>query len=237
MEKNVDRIDVAGKIKTLRAHREFSDLPEKLVKELATMASRRIYKRNEIIFHSGDTSHHCYIVESGSVLLSKESPSGKPFSFLLSGRGATLNAVTNFFFNGRFFSARATEEASLLVIPSSNFNEWVLGNREISRNIINTLEELLDTAYQRIIDLINESVEQRIINLLFNLSSRLGRTLPLTNKDLADMTGTSRETACRVIHKLQDAGLVSKSRGKIKILDLSQLESLSSSIETENETV
>lgn len=223
----MDKNDDAGKIETLRAHREFAHLPEKPIAELATNANRKFYKKNEIIFHSGDPTHHCYIVESGSVLLSKESPSGRPFSFLLSGRGAALHAITSFAPNGSFFSARATEKASLLVIPTSYFKKWVLRNPEITNNLLITLEELLDTAYQRIIDLINESVEQRIINCLFKLSSPLGLTLPLTNKDLANMTGTSRETASRVIHKLQDIGLVSKSRGKIKILDVSQLESLS----------
>jgi CRP-like cAMP-binding protein len=44
-----------------------------------------------------------------------------------------------------------------------------------------------------------------MINCVFKLSSPLGLTLPLTNKDLVNTTGTSRETANRVIHKLHDA--------------------------------
>lgn len=229
-ENNVDNNEVVGKIETLRSHREFAHLPETPLTELATMASRKLYRKNETIFHSGDIIDNCYIIESGSVLLSKESPTGKPFSFLLSGKRAALHAVTNFSPNGRFFSARATEKTSLLVIPSNYFKKWVLRNPDVTNNIILTLGELLDAAYQRLTDLVNESVEQRIINLLLELSSRMGLTLPLTNKDLADMTGTSRETACRVILKLQDSGIVLKSRGQIKILDLPQLESLSTTL-------
>jgi len=88
---------------------------------------------------------------------------------------------------------------------------------------------LLDGAYTRILDLIDESAEQRILNALNMLSLRIGPDLPMTNSDIADMTGTSRETAARVISRLQEAGLIRKSRGHIEILNGPQLDGLSTS--------
>lgn len=219
--------NTAEKIETLRTHRDFVYLPEKIIEELAIMASRRFYKKGEFIFHAGDKTDHCHFVESGCVLLSKESPSGKSIAFLLAERGATLNAVTCFKPCARFFSARSIEKSSVLVIPSNNFKQWVFRNPALTKNIIITLGDLLDAAYQRILDIVEESVEQRIINILFMVSRRLGLTLPLTNKDIADMSGTSRETAARIISKLQGSGIIIKSRSKIKIINVSQLKSLS----------
>lgn len=218
---------VAEKIETLRLHRDFSYLPAKAITELATMASREFYKKDEFIFHSGDPTTQCHFVESGYILLSKESSSGKSFAFLLAGKGATLNAITCFKPSARFFSARAIENASVLTISRNNFQKWVFAHPDVTKNIITTLGELLDAAYQRIVDLVSSSVEQRVINTLCMISHRLGPTLPLTNKDLAEMTGTSRESAARAISKLQDSGLLSKSRGIIKILNASNLTALS----------
>ena len=220
---------IAEKIETIRLHRDFSNLPVQEIMELAAMASREFYRKGEFIFHSGDPTEHCHFVESGYILLSKESPTGKSFAFLLAEKGATLNAVTCFKPSARFFSARAIENASVLAISRSNFQQWVQTHPGVTKNIIITLGELLDASCQRIVDLVGASVEQRIINTLCMMSLRLGLTLPLTNKDLAEMTGTTRESTARTIRNLQDSGLLSKSRGKIKILNASKLTAMSTS--------
>lgn len=221
------RDDVAKKVEVLSIHRDFRCLPQKIITKLAFMASRKFYGRGEFVFHAGDKTDHCHFVESGCIPLSKESSSGKSIAFLLAEKGATLNAVTCFRPCTRFFSARAIEKAIVLEIPIDDFIKWVFEYPALTRNIIVTLGDLLDAAYQRILDLMNESAEQRIINILFIISARLGMTLALTNQDLADLSGTSRETAARIVSKLQASGILSKSRGKIKIQNASQLKSLS----------
>lgn len=95
--------------------------------------------------------------------------------------------------------------------------------------IFSTLGELLDGAYTRILDIIDESAETRILNVMAMLCSKIGDNLPLTNSDVAEMTGVSRETAARVVSRLQDSGLITKSRGKIRVLDSAQLAELSTS--------
>ena len=117
----------------------------------------------------------------------------------------------------------------VIAIPSIAFKQWVLENADVAVCILDTMGNLLDGAYTRILDLIDESAEQRILNALNMLSLRIGPDLPMTNNDIADMTGTSRETAARVISRLQEAGLIRKSRGHIEILNVLQLDGLSTS--------
>jgi CRP-like cAMP-binding protein len=117
----------------------------------------------------------------------------------------------------------------VIAIPSPAFKQWVLENADVSACILDTMGNLLDGAYTRIVDLIDESAEQRILNALHMLSLRIGPELPMTNNDIADMTGTSRETAARVISRLQEAGLIRKTRGHIEILNGLQLDGLSTS--------
>lgn len=221
--------EVVGKIVTFKCHKDFRQLPDEALQRLALMAHRMQFNKGQFIFHSGDHPDYCHFVETGRIILSKDSPSGKSFTFLVAERGMTLNSVACFKPCPRFFTARAIEKSDLLAIQSDDFKHWALHRPELTNAIISTMGELLDDAYSRIIDLVDASAEQRIINTLAKLSSRMGPTLPFTNNDLADMTGTSRETAARVIGHLQSSGLLLKSRGKIKIADVSKFEHLSTS--------
>jgi len=120
------------------------------------------------------------------------------------------------------------EPSTILSIPCHVFTQWVTANPDVAINIFATIGTLLDGAYARILDVIDESVETRILNALNMLSTRIGSDLPLTNVDVAELVGTSRESAARVISHLQEKGLIAKSRGTIRILDQDRLEEASS---------
>lgn len=197
--------------------------------ELARAATRRSFGKGEYVFRAGDAANLYYLVERGRVVLSRESPTGKAFTFLLAERGTPLNAVSCFRERARFFSARVTEDADLLAIPCRTFRQWVRANPDVATGIINTMGDLLDGAYTRILDMIDGSAEERILNALSMLSSRIGPNLPLTNADVAELVGASRETAARVVSRLQECGLITKSRGVIRIIDKSRIDDSSTS--------
>lgn len=216
-------------LETLKLDINLSRASELSLAKLTRLARRIEFDKGEYIFNAGDASEYFYMVETGRVILSKHTPSGKVFTFLVAMRGLPLNAVTCFEPRPRLFSALAAEKTTIIAIPRLAFKQWVLDNPEVAAGILNTMGDLLDGAYTRILDLIDESAEQRILNALNMLSARIGPNLPMTNNDIADMTGTARETAARVISRLQEAGLLSKSRGQIKILNMSKLDGLSTS--------
>ncbi|WP_319468360.1 Crp/Fnr family transcriptional regulator [uncultured Pseudodesulfovibrio sp.] len=197
--------------------------------ELAERASRLHFDKGEYIFKVGDDASCYYLVASGRVVLSRESLSGKPFTFRIAQQGTPLNAVTCFRKRVRLFSARVAEKSEIIAIPCPVFKGWVLKHPDVAAGIINTMGDLLDGAYTRILDIIDESVENRILNALSMVSSQIGLTLPLTNTDVAELVGTSRETAARVISRLQGHGLISKSRGAIQILDKPRLDECATS--------
>ena len=192
------------------------------------MARQIRFTKGDYIFKAGEESDYFYLVESGKVILSKEATTGKSFTYLIATSGMTLNGITCFKSAPRLFTARVVEDASIISIPCAAFREWVQCNPVVAIGIMGTMSDLLDGAYTRIMDLIDESVETRILNVLCMLSTRIGLTLPLTNSDLAEMVGTSRETAARIISRLQSAEIISKSRGNITILDKERLDETSS---------
>ncbi|QJB56649.1 Crp/Fnr family transcriptional regulator [Pseudodesulfovibrio sp. zrk46] len=216
-------------IETLQKDVNLNKAAPVALEELAQSVTRRNFDKGEYVFRTGDDADHYYLVESGRVFLSRESATGKAFTFLIAERGTPLNAVTCFKKRTRFFSARVADSATLLTIPCLTFRQWVHSNPDVAIGIINTMGELLDGAYTRILDMIDGSAEERILNALSMLSSRIGPDLPLTNADVAELVGTSRETAARVVSRLQEYGLITKSRGVIRIIDKSRIDDSSTS--------
>ncbi len=214
-------------IETLKLDVNLSRAPLHDISELANNSHQLEYEKGEYIFNDEDESKYFYIVESGCVILSKEYPSGKNFNCLVAIRGMPLNAISCFRPRRRFFSARTAEKSKLIGIPCHVFKQWVLAHPEVVDGILTTIGDMLDGAYTRILGLIDESAEQRILNALILLSSRIGPDLAMTNGEIAELTGVSRETAARVISRLKEAGILSKSRGAIKIISDSPLADLS----------
>jgi len=70
-------------------------------------------------------------------------------------------------------------------------------------------------------------VEQRLARTLLMLSAKLGSTLPFTRQEIADMAGTTTETAIRITSQLKERGIIGSVRGKIIILNETKLKLLS----------
>jgi len=93
--------------------------------------------------------------------------------------------------------------------------------------IISVLGGRLRDAQGRLRDLAGERVEQRLARTLLMLSVKLGSTLPFTRQEIADMAGTTTETAIRLMSNLKDRGIIRSTRGKVVILDETKLKLLS----------
>ena len=72
-----------------------------------------------------------------------------------------------------------------------------------------------------------ERIEQRLASVLLMLSTKLGPTLPFTRQEIAEMVGTTTETAIRVMSSLKNRGIIRSVRGKVIILDEQKLRLLS----------
>ncbi len=83
----------------------------------------------------------------------------------------------------------------------------------------------LEYEYNRIVDLIGEEVEFRVVHSLFALANKFGPNLMLKREELANYAGTTTETAIRVLSKLRKKGIVSSAgRGAIAIASMEKLQ-------------
>ena len=203
----------------------FAGLGKDQLSEIATVAAPHYFKKGEFIFHQGDPPEFFYIVQKGMVKTFKVSTFGKQIIVKIASLGDTLNASA-LFGEKHFVSAQAIDEVMVLSIRKKEYLSLVNKYPLIAMNIVTILGKGLDSEYERILDLIGETVEQRLCNFLFSLSVKFGTTLSLTREELGDLAGTTTETTIRVLSKLKAADIISSSRGKIIILNQAKLQAL-----------
>ena len=124
-------------------------------------------------------------------------------------------------------SAQTVTDTEVLGIKRADFSAFLASRPQVALRIINILGGRLRDAQSRLRDLAGERVEQRVASVLEMLSSKLGPTLPFTRQEIADMTGTTTETAIRVMSLLKSRGIISSVRGKVTITDEQKLRLLS----------
>ena len=211
------------------------DIPPEEIKKISTYFHLKEYKKNEYIFFEGDEEPGIYIVIDGIVKLIKETADGKTvilrlvtpkevFGWLVMGESRPTSTYT----------AQALVDTKVLHISNQDFLKLLNLYPALAVKITCDASKMLLEAYDRLKSLAAEKVEGRIANLLLELSRKIGKEedgkivirAPITRQDLAEMTGTTVETAIRIMSKWKKEGIVNTERGKIEILDPDYLEDL-----------
>jgi CRP/FNR family transcriptional regulator len=202
-------------------------LDEEELGELADLSIYYSFMPNEFIFWDGDDPDWLYMVEEGKVKVIKHSSLGKEFIIAFFGPGEMFGEVAVFENKPYPASAQAVMETRVLGIQRDKFISFLSNRPQVSLRIINVLGERLRDAQNRLKDLAGERVEQRLASTLLMLSTKLGSNLPFTRQELADMTGTTIETAIRTLSQMKDRAIIRTIRGKVIILNEAKLKLLS----------
>ncbi len=211
----------------LRSSLMFSGLNEAELAELAGLAIEHSFAPGQFILWEGDDPHLFYLVCEGRVKILKQSSSGKEFIVAFFAPGEMFGEVA--VFEGKPYpaSAQAVAKTMVLGIAREQFLSFLADRPAVALKIITVLGARLRDAHNRLRDLASERAEQRLAKILLMLSSKLGSSLPFTRQEIADMAGTTTETAIRIMSRLQGDSIVRSSRGKIIILDETKLQLLS----------
>ncbi len=205
----------------------FSALNQEELAELSRLATWRRFAPGEAIFWEGEVPHWFYIVAEGKVKAFKQSSSGKEFIIAFFGPGEMFGEVAIFENKTYPASAQAVAVTRILGIRREEFLAFLSGHPQVALSIISVLGGRLRDAQSRLGDMAGERVEQRLARILLMLSAKLGSELPFTRQEIADMSGTTTETAIRIMSRLRDGGIIGATRGRIVILDEEKLRLLS----------
>jgi CRP/FNR family transcriptional regulator, nitrogen oxide reductase regulator len=218
---------LAQKKEVFKKSSRFAHLNENDLREIAALATTCRFKKRDVIFSEEDTPEFFYIVQHGRVKLFRRSMSGKNFVALIASPGNSLDSYVLFEGKAHDLSAQAMDDVTVLRIKREKYMNFVNEHHSIAFRSVGMLAKVVNSAYERIVDLIGERVEQRVCNILVMLYLKFGATLLFTSEEIADLAGTTTETAIRELSKLRKAGIIRSYRGKITILDQTKLYSIS----------
>jgi len=216
-------MDTPKAIELLKQTILFSALSEDELRILAALATEHQIAAGETIIWEGDPPNWFYIVWKGKIKVAKYASSGKELIIAIFPPGYTFGEVAVFDGIPYPASALALEDSTVLGIRRDELLNFLSENPSVALKIINLLSARLRDAHDRLRDMAGERVDQRIANILLMLSAKIGHSIPFTRQELADMSGTTTETAIRVTTRLKDQGIISTNRGEITIIDEDKL--------------
>jgi CRP-like cAMP-binding protein len=201
----------------------FSSLSDSEIRDLAHISDYRRFAGGEYLFLEGDAPRHLLIMAEGQVRVIRHSAAGKDFIVAFFNPGDMFGEVAVFEDQPYPASAQASVASAVVAVPRAAFLAFLSQRPQVALSIISVLVGRLRDAHSRLKDLATERVEQRLANALFMLSSKLGPILPFTRQDIAEMTGTTTETAIRTLSRFKERGIINTTRGKITIVSLEKL--------------
>jgi CRP-like cAMP-binding protein len=220
------------KFEGIRAIGILEGVPAKDLNELARAAVIQDVTAGKFLSMDGEKPHFGFMVLSGRLAVIKSTAHGKELTLDLlipgdcSGMLRALEPVE------LDTSIRGQTDAKLLAIPTSQLHALAERYPVIYRHATTELMRRLRRTNDLALGLAHSRVESRIVAALLALAPRFGRPstsedqtrIFLTRKELADLTGTTPETAIRVTKNLEREGLLDLTKpGVIKILSLKQL--------------
>ncbi len=192
-----------------------------------------IYKKRSIIFNEGDTPHGIYTVNTGKVKIYQITETGKEQIVRMVRPGDVIGYRA--LITGEKYSctAEVIEDSNICFIPKSVFFQMTEENASISKKLLRLLSIDLKRAENKITTLVDKPVRGRLAEALLFLKETYGFendaatiNIILTREEIANLAGTTKETAIRLLSELKDEKVLEFSGKKIKIKNLPSLISL-----------
>lgn len=195
------------------------------------------YTKKDVIFREGDPTEYFHIVKEGTVKCVKSSPDGKEctLKMLMPGDLFCCDAAA---FEGTAHpgTAQPMGDVSILRMNKKAYFDMLRRNPEAAIEVIKHLGNRLNEAQEKAKILALDRADQRLASLLVDLATRNGIQSPqglmlpmrLTRQDMANMVGTTTETAIRIMSRFKRDRLVSGTATRLIILDLDRLKALAS---------
>lgn len=191
-------------------------------------------ERGEMIWLAGSAIQFVTICGTGFIKMTRITPKGSEVAVELLGPGQCLGLIAAI--EGRVYplNATAVTKTWYLKVPSRAIKEVYQANERLRDMLLRSLAPRLRKAHEMMARMSSEKIEQRMAAVLLILletyatDSDAGTLLsvPLTRQDLAEMAGTTVETAIRVMSKWQKQQLLSTNHQWITIRSIPALEDI-----------
>jgi CRP/FNR family transcriptional regulator, cyclic AMP receptor protein len=183
-------------------------------------------KKQASVFEKGDSSGAMYIVQAGRLEISILSQMGRKIVLNQIAPGQCIGEIGMLDTLPRTASAIAMENTKLLAVSRKVFLEAVQKSPQLAVNLMEVLCERLRWISDSVEEYAMHSLELRLARRLLvmemNFSDEQGY-VNITQTDLADFAGATRESINKLLMQWKSDGLIEVGRGKILIIDRDRL--------------
>jgi CRP/FNR family transcriptional regulator len=210
----------------------FSTLAPEELEHVAQVAVRRRFSANQAVFREGDTSDTCYIVRTGHVRAVRAHADGRTITLAQFGPGDIFGELAMLDEERRSATIETLEETEAIAILGADMRRLLREHPEIAVKLIAALGRRLRETNERLARQSFQTVQSRVASALGQLVTAARAEgagdsdvmITSTQAELAQLAGSSRESASRFLAVLERAGLISQGRGRLTVHDPSALE-------------
>ena len=194
---------------------------------LTAQAAVETYRRGQTLFVQGAPAQHVWLVVNGWVhLVRAPAPDhSHPVVIFTVTPKEVLCGVSALELQTYSASGVAGSEATVLRIPAVAFRELLTRDAAFAYDVLCLCAERIRHLAERCGEMA-EPVTARIIRTLLQLRRQFGATLPVTHRELSQMSWTTTESAIRVVRGLKRRGYVTGRRGQLTIARAAALRKL-----------
>jgi CRP-like cAMP-binding protein len=205
----------------------FSTLSSEELEHVAEVAVPRRFEAGEVVFKEGDEGSTCYIVRSGRARAVREHADGRSITLAHFGPGDIFGEMAMFDGERRSATVESIEATDAIAILSVDMHRLLREYPDISVKLMAALGRRLRETNERLARQSFQTVQSRVAAVLAELVSTArteGQTegdvvITSTQAELAQLAGSSRESASRFLAVLERAGIISQGRGRLTVHD------------------
>jgi CRP/FNR family transcriptional regulator len=217
----------------LRADRLFCDLPPQTLENLDRIKYSSLYSRGSVLFVEGQTPSGVFILCTGRAKLTTRLADGRSRILRVAESGELLGLSATIAGKQYEATAEILDLCQVNFIKSEDFLSFLLDHGQACLNVARHLSNDLHTVYDRARSLMAPlTASEKLSRLLLDWAGESGEStdrgirlkLLLTQEEIAQFIGTSRETVTRLLGELKKQGIISKKGSNLIILNRSELE-------------
>lgn len=212
----------------------FTDqISPQFIEELISIGTKRNISESQLLFMDGESADYIFFIHSGAIQMTKNTANGKELTLGVCGSG-DLIGVTGLFNDHVIYDATANtiEASEISSIPRLNLEKLLIQNGSFCVEFMRWMATVHRRTQSKFRDLLLNGKTGALYSTLIRMCNTYGKEtksgilidLPLTNRDLAQYIGLTRETVNRMLSELKKLDVVElKSNGYIVVKDLQYL--------------
>jgi CRP/FNR family cyclic AMP-dependent transcriptional regulator len=220
----------SSKLSVLGQHPIFCDLEPEAIDQLCRYAKHLTLKRGATLFSKGDPGNSLFAVVSGTVKMSISSAEGRNAILNLIGPGEVFGEMAVLSGQARSADATANTNCEMFVIDRRDFLPFVRNHPALAMKFIELLCERVRRTSDQVEQIILQDLPGRLASALLGLTERHksddGRTIEITQQEISEMVGMTRESINKQLRAWAARSWVRLEHGAIVVLDAVPLREL-----------